>query len=98
MSDNSDQTENLVPQGEHVWEPLPRFSGRYRCTHCGAIGYRGIVTADGDGAPGGHQTAWQSKTARRAFNIWAYICKSKGCKAPAVGWGKHQYCAAHKRA
>lgn len=98
MSDNSDQTEDLTPQNKHIWEPIPKFSGRYRCTHCGCMGYRGIVTADGDGTPGSHQTAWQSKTAQRAFSIFPYICKSQGCKAPAKGYGRYQFCAAHQRA
>lgn len=80
----------------HVWEPVPNFSGRYRCSLCNCMGYRGIVTVDGDGAPGGHQTAWQSKTPRRAFTIWPYICKAEGCKAPAQGYGKYQYCKGHR--
>lgn len=25
------------------WEALPRWGGRYRCSECGAIGYRGLA-------------------------------------------------------
>lgn len=78
----------------HDWHPIPSWSGRYRCSVCKAVGYRGIVTEspveDGVG-----QAAWQAKTAQRRATIFPYICKSKGCKAPATGFGRYQFCRGH---
>jgi hypothetical protein len=78
----------------HDWQPIPRWSGRYKCSVCMAVGYRGMVTFDHD-VPMAEQVAGQAKTVRRCSTIWPYICKSKGCKAPAVGFGKYQFCRGH---
>lgn len=78
----------------HDWQPIPRWSGRYKCSICGVIGYRGMVTYDHDKAPT-EQIAGQAKTPKRCVTIWPYLCKSKGCKAGAVGFGKYQFCRAH---
>ncbi len=79
----------------HDWQPVPRWSGRYKCSVCGALGYRGMVTAT-PLEKGEEQAAWQAKTPQRQATIFAYVCKSKGCKAHAVGFGKYQFCLAHK--
>ena len=30
----------MQPKCEHLWEPLPRWQARYRCTHCRVIAWR----------------------------------------------------------
>lgn len=86
--------DSTPPVKCHDWQPIPRWSGRYKCSVCGAVGYRGIVTFDPD-KPMEEQIAGQAKTPHRCRSIWAYICRSKGCKAPAVGFGKYQFCRGH---
>lgn len=61
---------------------------------CKAVGYRGIVT-ESPVEDGVEQAAWQAKTAQRRATIFPYICKSKGCKAPATGFGRYQFCRGH---
>lgn len=78
----------------HDWQPIPSWSGRYRCSVCKAVGYRGMVTYDRDRTPT-EQVAGPAKTTRRCVSIWPYICKYKGCKAPATGFKKYQFCWAH---
>lgn len=78
----------------HDWQPIPKWSGRYKCSVCGVVGYRGIVTYDHDKAPS-EQIAGQAKTPRRCATIWPYICKAKGCKAQATGFGRYQLCRGH---
>ena len=79
----------------HDWQPVPKWSGRYRCSVCGALGYRGIVTST-PLEEGEEQAAWQAKTHQRRATIFPYVCKAKGCKAHAVDFGKYQFCRAHK--
>lgn len=79
----------------HDWQPIPKWSGRYKCSVCGAMGYRGMVTFNPEESADA-QGAWQANTPRRCATIFPYICKSKGCKAAATGFGKYQFCRAHK--
>ena len=33
----------------HTWEYVPNWMGRYRCTTCGVLGYKGVILPDGLG-------------------------------------------------
>lgn len=38
--------------GNHDWEPIPQWYGRYKCRVCFAVGYRGTVLIDETGRIG----------------------------------------------
>jgi len=77
----------------HSWKPIEGWFGRYRCRACGAVGYRGTVTAE-------HHEGSDSN------RIFPYICQKSGCTAfaiqkrktdPATGRRKNtQRCLEHK--
>lgn len=35
------------PSYQHVWEPMERWGGRYKCSTCHAVGYHQLVTGYG---------------------------------------------------
>jgi hypothetical protein len=68
----------------HGWKPIPSWYGRYRCSECFVIGYRGSTQPKevyGD--------KYQAET------IFPYICKK--CDKGAVITRPVQLCAEHKR-
>jgi hypothetical protein len=85
---------------EHSWRPIPRWSGRYRCTLCQAIGYRDIVVSRL--LPG--EVTRQKK---RSSRIIPYICDYKDCKGSVVTMhnvfkggrsrGRVQRCSSHNK-
>lgn len=77
----------------HEWQPA-KGMGKYRCALCDCVGYRGITTMVVSNGEGGFDAtgAWQSSTSRRASQIFAYVCRTKGCHRPAVCYGRRQVC------
>lgn len=77
---------------KHFWQPIEGWVGRYRCTHCKAVGYRGAVTAE-------HHEG-------NITGIYPYVCQKTGCSEvavqkrstdPATGRAKKiQRCAEHR--
>ena len=71
---------------EHNWEPMFRWTGRYRCSICKAIGYR-AVSAGQDFIRG-----------YKPDSIHHYKCGR--CGGPAIGKTKNKsrawFCAKHK--
>lgn len=74
----------------HVWAPIMGWSGRYTCTVCNVIGYRGVVT------DGGYNDACPRNAIKRESVIHPYKCQKHGCTSLAVRSrkGKHR-CEAH---
>ena len=74
----------------HAWERLPKWTARYKCVVCGALGYRGIVTVTppAELVPPGAALVRPAKYAQ----ILPYRCnksvirngKKTTCQAPAV--------------
>ena len=70
-----------------TWEPVAGWSSRYRCSRCGAFGYR-CAAVHGDAAGG----------IRACESIVAYCCATRGCGQPAVAKDKGKWrCGAHRR-
>ena len=90
MSEQHDETGFI----DHKWSPVQGWQGRYRCSDCGILGYRGMATYDRESKPN-EQAAWQAATPKRCATIFPYICKAKECKSPALGYGRYQFCRAH---
>ena len=78
---------------EHDWKPGGGM-GRYRCSVCFALGYRGIVNQAQ--ISGGESYVRAERSQKRLHAIIEYRCKTKDCKAPAVN-RKPQKCVAHTR-
>jgi hypothetical protein len=78
-----------MPSCNHHWEPVPRWSSRYRCVRCGAFGYRNRVIPIGK---------------RRSEAIIPYKCKICGAPAVAkdgqykgvTGRGEQWRCEEHR--
>jgi len=82
-----------------TWEPLHGWVGRYRCSKCGAFGYRRGIN---DMASKGRAKAWSPEMCgvmptTREY-ITEYRCSHKGCDKPAVAKDKKLWrCAEHRR-
>jgi hypothetical protein len=61
-----------------TWEPMPRWSGRYRCSVCKAIGYR-YAEAPRSGGYNRH-----GKFIGAPEHIVPYKCSVKGCDGLAT--------------
>lgn len=80
----------------HEWKPIPSWYGRYRCALCGALGYRGIVSAG----------IAEDENEQKKVSILPYKCDRAKCTRPAVQKRKRcpetgrpknlQRCAEHK--
>lgn len=80
---------------EHVWEPIPNWSGRYRCSICQGLGYRALVTADKTTNDPKTATTWVPR-GYSTSQIVPYICTKKGCSKAALSHGrKGQRCKEH---
>lgn len=66
----------------HNWVPCHGWTGRYRCTECFALGYRGIINAGVLGSA-------------RDSAIIPYRCTRQGCGHPATRRNP-QRCSGHK--
>jgi hypothetical protein len=78
----------------HDWQPGGGM-GRYRCSVCFALGYRGIINqAQKTGGERSYEPG--SRGSKRMSSIIEYRCKSKDCKLPAVN-RKPQKCATHTK-
>lgn len=61
----------------HAWEPIPGWYGRYKCTDCWVLGYRGTVLIDESGSD--RQLGFRRTDRQGSGNIIAYRCpKCKG--------------------
>ena len=83
---------------EHLWEPTPNWSGRYRCSVCQGLGYRALVTADKlDDRDKKGETTWVPR-GYSTSQIVPYLCKKKGCSKAATSYGrKGQFCKDHAK-
>lgn len=81
---------------EHDWQPLLRWSGRYRCERCHALAYRRIILPS---CAAGGPSKEGAPNEKRAAEMVVYLCRKRGkgqeCGEPAVTHGKTQLCAAH---
>lgn len=67
---------------DHDWQPVSRWSGRYRCAVCAAFGYRGIVTPV------------SGASAIRPYRCYVKGCSNPGIGK--VGKARRWRCAAHQ--
>ena len=75
---------------EHNWVPLIGWVGRYQCSGCDAIGYKGVAVLEQSVHSDGYKT-----------KIHAYLCKGRRdgapCGRPAtVAARKRQLCWEHE--
>lgn len=82
---------------QHLWEPIPSWSGRYRCSACKTVGYR-FSTVSGQHKP-------NKNAAVGPDHIEPYRCGHRdSAKAPTCGrwavrmhgWGTKRWrCKSH---
>ena len=70
--------------GNHTWEPLLNWFGRYKCRDCWVLGYRGTVLIDSTGAD--RFLGLTGPIRGKARDIVPYHCPK--CKGPTTGHSK----------
>ena len=75
---------------DHEWNPIPGWSGRYRCTVCLCFGYRGVVSQKSG------LIREEDARKRYARTIIPYRCQKPGCAQPATVLREGQRCPAHR--
>lgn len=81
----------------HDWQPIQTWSARYRCSSCGALGWKRIARLYRD-ATGVLDSANRADVARPT-EIVPYVCTHRGCNKDAVTHARKrgQFCREHAK-
>jgi hypothetical protein len=72
---------------EHDWQPIVTWGGRYRCTKCQVVAYRGIAS----------NHIRDSANDKKKVAIIPYRCKGACGKPAQYVSNEHQLCFDHAR-